>query len=848
MEEVNNSFRTCSARAGHLLPVLPPALAGLEELATDLRWTWSHTADKLWQQIDSELWETTGNPYVMLQNISRHRLNELAANASFCQELQHILTERESYLARCGWYGETYPDASDLKIAFFSMEYGFGSALPFYAGGLGILSGDVLKTASDLCIPIVGVGLLYYQGYLRQMIDADNRQHEIHTTYQPSMLPVAPVYTPQGDWLQVSIDLPGRSLRLRVWQAQVGSVSLFLLDSNHPLNSPTDQGITSQLYSGNYQLRLLQELVLGIGGWRALEAMGQNIDVCHLNEGHAAFVILERTSSLMQQHDLDFQSALWINRAGTLFTTHTPVDSAFDTYDTALISQYLTPLTERLQIGLDELLDLGRKNPGDNDEAFNLAWFAMRCSLNTNAVSHKHGETSRYLFRELYPHWPLGDIPVSHITNGIHMPSWDSSWADKLWTETAGKERWRGSIETLSNTIEKISDKQLWDMRTEERRDLVEHVRKRHALGQSQRGASAAIVSRAARILDPNMLTLGFARRFTKYKRPLLLLMDKDRLCRLLNDPLHPVQILIAGKAHPQDELGKLSVQAWASFAQSPEASGRVVFLEDYDIPLAREMVQGVDVWINTPRLPWEACGTSGMKVLVNGGLNLSVLDGWWAKAYDPAYGWAIEGASDADADTSRALFELLETTVIPTFYQRNDEGIPEAWVRMIRASMAELAPRFCSNRMLKEYIERFYLPSSHYYRSRLANNGELGRQLQAWHQSLQQYWPELHWGEKRVINQAEGFCIEVDLYLDGLSPELIEVQLYADATAQHSAECFDMHLEASKPGAIESYIYRRELITDRPAEDFTPRVVAHSDNALIPQENHLIYWWQERP
>ncbi|NHO65173.1 glycosyltransferase family 1 protein [Aestuariicella hydrocarbonica] len=836
-----------------MLPDLPVALAGLKELATDLRWTWSHAADALWQQVDAELWGKTENPYVLLQNVGHNQLQALADNPDFCHKLQEVLIERQDYLARCGWYGDSYPQASIRHIAFFSMEYGLGTALPFYAGGLGILSGDILKAASDLCIPLVGVGLLYHQGYFRQMIDADNRQHEIYTTYQPSMLPVRPVFTELGDWLQVKVDLPGRPLLLRVWVAQVGSVSLYLLDSNHPLNSPIDQGITSQLYGGGQELRFLQELVLGVGGWRALEALKVEIDVCHLNEGHAAFVILERTHSLMKATGLSFWPSLWINRAGTLFTTHTSVASAFDTYDAALIARYASPLIERLQIGEEELLGLGRKNPQDAREPFNLAWFSMRCSLFANGVSRKHGETSRDLFRELYPHWPVRDIPIGHITNGIHMPSWDSQWTDSLWTKAAGKERWKGDIDELASAINQISDQELWHCRNRQRQDLIEHVRKRHVRELSQRGADKLTLDRAERVLDPNILTLGFARRFTEYKRPGLLLMDLSRLAALLNHPVHPLQILIAGKAHARDSAGKAFVHDWAQFCQSPAAGNRVIFLEDYDITLAHDMVQGVDVWLNTPKPPWEACGTSGMKVLVNGGLNLSVLDGWWAQAYDNQYGWAICGDSDSDEDTSRALFELLETDVVPLFYQRNSAGVPGEWIARIRASMADLTPHFSSNRMLRDYIDQYYLKAAVAYQARLANRGQLATELREWEHTLQRYWCELRWGAKRVVPNPAGFTLEVDIYLDGLSPDLIEVQLYADAqiyadVQQKDAaepECLIMKLLGYKRGAIDSYTYRTEVLTARPSDDYTPRAIPFHEHALTPQENCLISWWQ---
>lgn len=838
-----NSEQSQAGLLGHQLPVLPEALASLADLASDLRWTWSHSADALWKQVEPALWEKTQNPYVVLQNVPRSRLLALSRDAEFCAQLEAVAAERDAYLCRCGWYGEEYPDARLGNIAFFSLEYGLGGALPFYAGGLGILSGDILKTASDLCVPLVAVGLLYYQGYSHQMIDANARQYEIYTGSDPITLPVRPVFTSDGDWLKVPVDLPGRQVWLRVWLAQAGSVALYLLDSNHPLNNATDRGITSQLYGGGPELRLQQELVLGIGGWRALAALNLEIDICHLNEGHAAFVILERTASVMARTGLSFEPALWASRAGTLFTTHTPVPAGFDIYDSALIAQYTAQYAERLGITIDRLLDLGR-NESDPDGSFNMACFALRGSLQVNAVSRAHGDTSRYLFRALYPQWPLAEIPIPHITNGIHMASWDSPWSDQLWTDAAGKERWRGSIEELSTAISGVSDQRLWSCRTEQRQDLIKHTRRRYQQELSQRGASKEIIEAAQRVLDPNILTIGFARRFTEYKRPHLLLLDEARLERLLNHPTHPVQIVVAGKADGRDSAGKELVHAWADFARRLVPGGRVVFLQDYDIVLAKEMVQGVDLWLNTPRKPWEACGTSGMKVLVNGGLNISVLDGWWQEAYTPECGWAIAGANDTD--TATHLFALLEAEVVPLFYQRDSHGIPGEWISRIRASMSKLTPRFSSNRMLRDYIERFYFDASKRYRARCENSGELAMQLHEWQQTLHRYWRELRWQDKRIRQTSDGFTIEVDIYLNNLSPDWVKVELYANANSENPPQCLPMRRLGLCANAVDSHSYRADLVTSRSPSDFTPRVSPCHEQALVPQEVADILWWQD--
>tara|TARA_R110000787_G_scaffold220068_1_gene328801 strand:+ start:23678 stop:26215 length:2538 start_codon:yes stop_codon:yes gene_type:complete len=830
---------------GHPLPDLPEALSSLADLASDLRWTWSHGADSLWKQVEPALWEKSQNPYVVLQNVPYSRLLALSQNAEFCAQLEAIAAERDAYLCRCGWYGEKYPDARLGNIAFFSMEYGLGGALPFYAGGLGILSGDILKTASDLCVPLVAVGLLYYQGYSHQIIDASGQQHEIYTSCDPATLPVKPVLTNDGDWLKVPVDLPGRQVWLRVWLAQAGSVALYLLDSNHPLNSATDRGITSQLYGGGPELRLQQELALGIGGWRALEALNLEIDICHLNEGHAAFVVLERTASVMARTGLSFGPALWASRAGTLFTTHTPVAAGFDIYDPALISQYSSHYAEHLGISVDKLLDLGRAESGSKGQ-FNMACFALRGSLQVNAVSRAHGATSRHLFRALYPRWPLAEIPIPHITNGIHMASWDSRWSDELWTDAAGKERWRGGIDELSTAISSVTDQQLWKCRTGQRQDLIEHIRWRYHQELSQRGASTDAIEEALRVLDPNILTIGFARRFTEYKRPHLLLLDEARLARLLNHLTHPVQIVIAGKADGRDSAGKALVHAWANFARQLAPGSRAVFLQDYDIVLARKMVQGVDLWLNTPLKPWEACGTSGMKVLVNGGLNISVLDGWWEEAYTPECGWAITGTSDSE--TASHLLSLLEQEVVPMFYQHDSDGLPREWIRRIRASMANLTPRFSSNRMLQDYIERFYFDAGERYRARCQNNGELAAKLHEWQQTLHRYWRELRWQDKRIQQHANGFSVEVDIYLNNLSPDWVKVELYADADGDSPSQCLPMRRLGLSENAVDSHIYRADVVTSRPPSHFTPRASPYHEQALVPQELADILWWQAEP
>ncbi len=616
----------------YLLPQMPDSLTGLTELAMDLRWSWSYAADILWRQIAPELWNATRNPWLILQNMDTETLDRLSRDEKFLALLQSHLERLRADLQAQGWFQKKYAQPPFRKVAYFSMEFGLSEALPVYSGGLGILAGDCLKTASDLGIPMTGIGLLWQQGYFRQSLDDAGRQLELYPYNDPTQLPVTPVRDHEGQWLRVDIPFPGRSVALRAWQVQVGRVRLYLLDSNDPLNSPADRGITAELYGGGPEMRLQQEICLGIGGWMLLRRLGVAPDICHLNEGHAAFAILARAFSHMHDHGTSFPEALNATRAGNVFTTHTPVAAGFDRFDPDLLARYVEGAPQTFGIEIGQVLALGRENPGDPEEPFNMAWLAVRGSILVNGVSRLHGEVSRRLFQPLFPRWPIAEVPVISVTNGVHVPSWDSAEADALWARRCGQSRWTGDLEKISEQFRAASDRELWNLRSVSRRNAIRFAREhlQRQLAAAHRPQPELEAARSA--LDPNTLTIGFARRFTAYKRPNLLLADPDRLHRILSNPHYPVQMLIAGKAHPQDGTGKQMIEEWTRFIrQHPDLFGRIVFIADYDMLVAEQLVQGVDLWINTPRRPWEASGTSGMKVLVNGGLNLSARDGWWA-------------------------------------------------------------------------------------------------------------------------------------------------------------------------------------------------------------------------
>ncbi len=825
---------------------VPPELHGLAELALDLRWNWNHAADRLWETIAPELWNATGNAWLILESVSRRRLEELAQDQSFRAELRHLLDTRTEYYGGDTWFSQQHGHDQLGTVAYFSMEFGLGESLPIYSGGLGILAGDHLKTASDLGVPLVGVGLLYQQGYFRQAIDADGEQLAFYPYNDPTMLPALPLRDADGEWLRIEVTLPGRILYLRSWVVHVGRTRLYLLDSNHPLNVPSDRGITGELYGGNLETRLQQELILGIGGWRLLKALGYGCNVCHLNEGHAAFVILERAHSFMERYGTDFASALRSTAAGNVFTSHTPVEAAFDRFPQHLMAQYLNVYARRLGVEVNELLALGRLNGDDDGEPFNMAYFAIRGCCRANGVSLLHGSVSRAIFQPLFPDWPAAEIPVGHVTNGVHMPSWDSAAADRLWTETCGKGRWLGTVEWLEERFRVVDDESLWEFRSRQRRQLIQQLRHRLVRQQRARGRHRNLSEAFAERLDANCLTVGFARRFANYKRPELLLSDPERLIRLLTDPQRPLQLVVAGKAHPQDEDGKRSVRRWTEFMHRPEVAGRVVFVEDYDIGLATELVQGVDLWLNTPRRPWEASGTSGMKILVNGGLNLSELDGWWAEAYDPAVGWALGDRREHDSDPewdrheANQLYQRLEEEIIPAFYERDAQGVPRRWVTMVRESMARLTPRFSTNRMLREYLETYYLPADAECRRRAEG---LGAEIEQWRQSILAHWGQLHFGNSTVETGRDGHRFAVQVYLDDLGPDRVRVELYAESLEGEAPLIYPMTRVRALTGAVNGYLYEAAVPADRPAGHYTPRIVPHHPAAHVPGESAAILW-----
>ena len=833
-----------------LLPADIEGFDRLAELALDVRSCWNHAADTIWKSLDAELWELTHSPWGVLQSVARDRIAVLMRDPTFRGQVDQLLEDRRLAESASAWFQRQYPASSLSTVAYFSMEFMLGEALPIYSGGLGNVAGDQLKAAGDLGVPVVGIGLLYQQGYFRQVIDKDGLQQAVYPYNDPGQLPISPVRRANGEWLRFQLDLPGYSIWIRTWQVRVGRCRLYLLDSNDPANYPSYRGITSELYGGNRELRLQQELLLGIGGWRLLGLLGIEPEVCHLNEGHAAFAILERSAAYMQQSGHSFEVALTTTRAGNLFTTHTAVAAGFDAFEPALIERYLGSYARtRLGIAPRQLLALGRLNADDDAEQFNMAQLALRGSGAVNGVSQLHGAVSRRLFAPSFPRWPLDEVPIGHVTNGVHMPSWDSAAADALWTRACGPGRWLEPDAAPVQELDRLSDADLWNLRNQSRAQLVDYARSRLLRQLQASGADVHDVEVTEPILDPQVLTIGFARRFAVYKRPNLLLHDPDRLLRLLTDANRPVQLILAGKAHPADAAGQMLIAQWTQFIRRSRARRHATFLADYDMLLTERLVQGVDLWLNTPRRPWEACGTSGMKTLVNGGLNLSELDGWWAEAYTPAVGWAFgdgeslfanQAPDDKEAD---ALYTLLEREIVPQFYQRNSQGIPTGWVARMRQSMMRLTPQYSSARTVRDYVTRHYLPAATRYRERAATGGSAGKQLTDWIAAVRRHWSAVAIEGVAIRSAGDRHHAQITVQLGGLDPESVHVQLFANAVSDRPAEQYEAAAARGLFDRAGTYLYQADFPATRPVADYTARVLPQHAGVAMPLELECILW-----
>ena len=782
-----------------VVPSLPAPLEGLRALAYNLRWSWDHNTIELFRRLDGDLWEgTSHNPIKLLGLISQSKLESAARDEAFLAHLHRTEIALASYLgAESTWFRRACGQDDGMLVAYFSAEFGITECLSIFAGGLGMLAGDHLKSASDLGVPLVGVGLLYQQGYFSQYLNAAGWQQESYEDNDFQNLPIALERRADGRPLTSEVNYDGHNITAQIWRAKVGRVSLYLLDTNIAQNRPEDRDITDQLYGGGTEMRLKQEIMLGIGGYRALEALGLEPTVYHMNEGHSAFLSLERVRRLMERHGLNFVEAREVACAGLVFTTHTPVPAGHDYFSPGLLDRYLGGYARSLGLSPKDFFGLGRQNPDNDSEEFCMTVLALRTAASSNGVSQLHGVVSRRMWKTLWPGVPEDEIPIGSVTNGVHFRSWISAEMNQLYDrylspkwreETADAELWKRA--------ESIPAEELWRTHERRRERLVGYARRKLRAQLQRRGAPQADIDGADEVLNPDALTIGFARRFATYNRATLLRRDPDRLARLLNDPERPVQIVYAGKAHPRDDAGKAFIQEIVKLAQRPEFRRRVVFLENYDPAVARYLVQGCDVWLNTPLRPEEASGTSGMKALANGGLNLSILDGWWDEAWRPAtdsepfVGWAIgrgetyDNREYQDQVESLALYEILEHDVIPTFYDRGADGLPRRWIARMKSSLATLCPEYNMQRMVTEYATDFYLRGHERHQNLMADNAAAARALAAWNRRIRDNWGQVAVESVDALPETElrsGSQVEVRarVRLGALHADEVSVELY---------------------------------------------------------------------
>ncbi|MDT0434776.1 alpha-glucan family phosphorylase [Streptomyces sp. NPDC005840] len=778
-------------------PVLPEPLRPLSDLARNLRWSWHAETRDLFQSVDPERWAAADrDPVRLLGSVPPARLAELAQDRRFLRRLAAAADDLDDYVRGARWY-QAQPGELPSAVAYFSPEFGITAALPQYSGGLGILAGDHLKAASDLGVPLIGVGLLYRHGYFRQTLSRDGWQQEHYPVLDPHELPVALLEEADGTPASVALALPGgRRLHARIWLAQVGRVPLLMLDSDVEENDPGERGVTDRLYGGGSEHRLLQEMLLGIGGVRAVRAYCRltghpEPEVFHTNEGHAGFLGLERIAELGAA-GLDFDAALEAVRAGTVFTTHTPVPAGIDRFDRDLVARHFGPDAELPGVETERVLRLGRETyPGGEPGLFNMAVMGLRLGQRANGVSLLHGQVSREMFAGLWPGFDAEEVPITSVTNGVHAPTWVAPEVLRLGARQVGAQRAEDALTAGGSerwdAVAGIPDLDIWELRRTLREQLVTEVRRRLTASWRQRGAGTAELGWIDGVLDPDVLTIGFARRVPSYKRLTLMLSDPRRLTDLLLDPERPVQIVVAGKAHPADDGGKRLVQELVRFADDPRVRHRIVFLPDYGMGMAQKLYPGCDIWLNNPLRPLEACGTSGMKAALNGCLNLSVLDGWWDEWFQPDFGWAIPTADGAGTDPDRrdaieaaALYDLLEQRVAPRFYERGRTGLPDRWIEMVRQTLTLLGPKVLAGRMVQEYVERLYTPAAHAHR---ALTPETARALAAWKDRVRGAWPGVrvdHVETTTATPTAElgsTLGLRVRVALAGLAPEDVEVQ-----------------------------------------------------------------------
>ncbi|RKY89832.1 alpha-glucan phosphorylase [candidate division KSB1 bacterium] len=842
-----------------VVPKLPKKMMKIKEIAYNLWWAWNNDAIDLFRRLDSDLWEESNhNPVKMLSTISQKVLEEKSSDDGFLEHLRNIVKKFEHYIKEKTWYEKNFGKQDSPRIAYFSAEFGLTECIPIYSGGLGILAGDHLKSASDLGIPLVGVGLLYQKGYFRQYLNNDGWQGELYPINDFYNLPLVLVKNEEGKPLMVGVSFPGRTVWAQIWKVNVGRISLYLLDTNIPVNSIEDQDITDELYGGDNEMRIKQELILGIGGVRALHKLGIHPQVYHMNEGHSAFLALERIRSYIEEKGLSFYEALEATKTGNIFTTHTPVPAGIDLFPIDLMKKYFLDYCNQLKISWDEFLKLGVETNSGQEKMFSMAILAIRTASYINGVSKLHGVVSRNMFHYLWPQVPVDEVPITSITNGVHHRSWISKDMSGLYDRYLGP-KWLGdpSDQTVWERVEQIPDEELWRTHERRRERLVAFTRRRLKEQLRRVGAPESEILQAEVVLNPDALTIGFARRFATYKRADLLLRDPERLAKIVSNEERPVQIIFSGKAHPKDIPGKNLIRELVKIARRGEFRRHIVFLEDYNMIISRYLVQGVDLWLNTPKRLYEASGTSGMKASANGVINMSILDGWWDEAYKPGIGWAI--GKDIEYDDieyqydveSKAIYDILEKEVIPLFYDRGADRLPRKWIKLMKNSLTSICPVFNTNRMVCEYTERFYNDALKKYYLVNKDNMKIAREMAAWKENLKREWSKIT--IKKVITKSPEELpvgskveIEAEIFLGTVQHKDVSVEIYS-GTIDHKGQIdngksFPMILSEQLEGG--NYIFKGSIPCKMSGvHGFSVRILPKNDHLVNPVEMGLILW-----
>jgi glycogen phosphorylase len=844
----------------NVVPSLPEKLESLREIVHNLYWTWNHDAIELFRRLDRKLWEETHhNPVLMLGKISQERLNQVASDDSFISHMNRVFVQLNVYMEERTWYQKNYSYEGKDFIAYFSAEFGLTECLQVYSGGLGVLSGDHLKSASDLGLPLAAVGLCYKEGYFQQYLTNDGWQQERYEITDFYNQPMTLVIDKNKAPVKISLEFPGRSVVLQIWKIQVGRISLFLLDTNVPENNEEDRKITRGLYSGTIETRIQQEIVLGIGGMRALHAMGIKPSVCHMNEGHSAFLAFERIRYLIKNHGLTFTEAKDINFYSNVFTTHTPVPAGIDIFPNELVEKYFGFFyRNELEINDKTFYSLGtiiKDKPATN---FNMAHLAMNMAGYVNGVSKLHGLVSKKMWMSGFPEIPFDEIPIDYVTNGIHTPTHLSTDMNELLYRYLGEGFVRNPSDAeVWSAVDEIPDEELWRTHERRRERLVAFARSRLTKQIISRGGSTSELAFAREVLDVQALTIGFARRFATYKRATLIFRDIDRLASILSNPDYPVQFIIAGKAHPKDDEGKKLIQEIIALSKEPHLRKKIVFLENYDMNVARYMVEGCDVWLNNPRRPLEASGTSGMKIIANGGLNFSIMDGWWDEAYSPELGWKIGNREEydnldyQDEVESRLIYETIEKEIVPIFYGRGEDKLPRNWISMMKNSMKKLGPVYNTHRMVEEYAHKFYFVSYEKRMGMMKSAWKQGKEFSAWKTKLNENWNRVRFlnitEEKKNGDLKVGakYPIMTEIELGDLTPDDVEVQIYigkADGVQSGAKECISMiHLPKKSK---EHFVYRGEIeCKDTGQFGFTLRILPKHPMLINSFELGLIRW-----